>query len=183
MFEGERCFEGTRTFSTQGIDKAVMNLFRFFARLGGRLVILESSRGRSPETYEDYWGTGAEINGWATQSGTESLEVLLYCHEDAWETESLYPVEFSLENPPFKGPYKITHYRIDRSHSNAYSEWVRQGRPDYPEGGQYEAIKAGARLELLEPPRTLVPLEGKVKLSFEMPVKSVSLIVIEQAYL
>ena len=30
MFEAERCFEGTRTFSTQGIDKAVFNLFKLF---------------------------------------------------------------------------------------------------------------------------------------------------------
>ncbi|MDR2784887.1 MAG: hypothetical protein LBB83_03120 [Treponema sp.] len=181
MFEGERCFEGTRTFSTQGIDKAVMNLFRLFARLGSRLVRLDSSRGRSPETYDDYWGTGAgaEINGWAALSGTSSLEIFLYCHEDAWETDDVYPVECSVENLPFAGPCKVTHYRIDRFHSNAYAEWVRQGRPDYPAGGQYEAIKARSGLELLEPVQTLVPVDGKLKLSFAMPVKSVSLIVCE----
>lgn len=181
MFEGERCFEGTRTFSTQGIDKAVMNLFRLFARLGSQLVRLDSSRGRSPEFYKDYWGTGAgaELDGWATLSGARSLEVFLYCHEDTWETEGQYPVECSVENLPFSGPCKITHYRIDRLHSNAYAEWVRQGRPDYPEGGQYNAIKAKAELELLEPAQTLVPLDGGLKLSFSMPIKSVSLILIE----
>ena len=38
MFEAERCFEGTRTFTTQGIDKAVFNLFKFFARMGTQKV-------------------------------------------------------------------------------------------------------------------------------------------------
>jgi xylan 1,4-beta-xylosidase len=182
MFEGERCFEGTRTFSTQGIDKAVMNVFKCFAKLGAQLVSLDSSRGHNPEKYEDYWGTGAgaEINGWATLTGTKSLEALVYCHEDTWETESLYPVEFAAQNLPFKGPYKVTHYRIDKTHSNAYAEWVSQGRPDYPEGRQYEAIKARDALELAEPVKTVIPLDGKIKLSFDMPVKSVSLIVIEQ---
>jgi xylan 1,4-beta-xylosidase len=182
MFEGERCFEGTRTFSTQGIDKAVMNVFKCFAKLGAQLVSLDSSRGHNPEKYEDYWGTGAgaEINGWATLTGTKSLEALVYCHEDTWETESRYPVEFAAQNLPFKGPYKVTHYRIDKTHSNAYAEWVSQGRPDYPAGRQYEAIKARDALELAEPVKTVVPLDGKIKLSFDMPVKSVSLIVIEQ---
>jgi xylan 1,4-beta-xylosidase len=183
MFEGERCFEGTRTFSTQGIDKAVMNLFRLFARLGSQLLRLESSRAQRPEQYGDYWGTGAgaEINGWATLTGSSSLEVLLYCHEDTWETAGAYPVELSVDNPPFKGPYTITHYRIDGTHSNAYAEWARQGRPDYPAGGQYDAIKARAGLELLEPVQTLPLLDGRVKISFNMPVKSVSLIVAEPA--
>ena len=34
MFPGERCFEGTRTFTTQGIDKAVFNMFKIYGSLG-----------------------------------------------------------------------------------------------------------------------------------------------------
>ncbi|MDR1971814.1 MAG: hypothetical protein LBQ46_07820 [Treponema sp.] len=183
MFEGERCFEGTRTFSTQGIDKAVMNVFKLFAKLGSQLVDLSSTGAKAPEKYGDFWGAGegAELNGWATLTGTKSLEALLYCHEDTWETEGRHAVEFAVENLPFKGPYTVTHYRIDKDHSNAYAEWVRQGRPDYPAGLQYEAIAKKAGLELAEPVRTVVPLDGKVKLSFDMPVKSVSLFVIEEA--
>jgi xylan 1,4-beta-xylosidase len=105
----------------------------------------------------------------------------VYCHEDTWETETSYPIEFAAEKIPFAGPYRITHYRIDKNHSNAYAEWVRQGRPDFPAGGQYDAIKAKDGLELVEPVRTVVPIDGKVKLSFELPVKSVSLVIIEQA--
>jgi xylan 1,4-beta-xylosidase len=182
MFEGERCFEGTRTFSTQGIDKAVMNVFKFFAKLGSQLVDFKSDRDMDPLSYKDFWGEGqgAEIDGWATLTGTKSLEAFVYCHEDTWDTEGVYPVEFTAENLPFKGPYRVTHYRIDKDHSNPYAEWVRQGRPDYPMGGQYGAIKARDGLELAEPARTMVSLDGKVKLAFDMPVKSVSLIVIEQ---
>jgi xylan 1,4-beta-xylosidase len=182
MFEGERCFEGTRTFTTQGIDKAVMNLFKLYAKLGTQMVELSSSGAKDPELYKDNWGTGegAEINGWATVSGDRSLETLIYCHEDTWAEDGVYPVEFAAENLPFTGPCKITHYRIDKEHSNAYAEWARQGRPNWPAGGQYEAIKARSGLELLEPVKTVVPLDGKVKLTFELPVKSVSLVIIEK---
>jgi xylan 1,4-beta-xylosidase len=181
MFEGERCFEGTRTFSTQGIDKAVMNVFKLFAKLGSQLVELNSSGAGGPEKHRAA-GPGAEIDGWAVMTGTKSLEAFIYCHEDTWDTEGYYPVEFTVNNLPFKGPCRITHYRIDKDHSNAYGEWVRQGRPDYPAEGQYRAIKARDGLELAEPVRTLVSLDGAVGLSFDMPVKSVSLIIIDCPY-
>jgi xylan 1,4-beta-xylosidase len=180
LFEGERCFEGTRSFSTQGIDKAVFNTFKLYAKLGRQRLELTSSHGRSPEGYEDFWGEGkgAEISGWATLTGTKSVEVLLYCHEDTWDTESSCEIHFTAENLSFEGPYKVTHYRIDKNHSNAYSEWVRQGRPDYPSGCQFDAIKARDGLELLCPIETVKPLDGKLKLKFDMPVKSVSLLII-----
>jgi xylan 1,4-beta-xylosidase len=158
-----------------------MNTFKFLAKLGTQLVDLSVSPCNDPDKYKDYWGTGegAEINGWATISGEKSLSALIYCHEDSWATDGLYPVEFTAENLPFNGPYKITHYRIDKDHSNAYAEWVRQGRPNWPVAGQYEAIKARSELELLEPVKTVVPLDGKLKLEFTLPVKSVSFVVIE----
>ena len=182
MFEGERCFEGTRTLSTQGIDKAVMNVFRLFAKLGKQLVEFNSTAGGNPEKYTDYWGTGerAEINGWATLT-EKSLEALVYCHKDTWTDDEVIPVEFTVKNLPFAEgeapPCTITHYRIDRDHSNAYAEWVRRGRPDYPEGEQYTAIHKKSAPELLEPVRTITVRDGMVKLFFDMPVKSVSLIV------
>jgi xylan 1,4-beta-xylosidase len=182
MFEGERCFEGTRTFSTQGIDKAVMNVLKLYAKLGSQLVDLNSTAVKNPEMYGDYWGTGegAEIDGWATITGNESLEALIYCHEDTWADDALYPVEFIAENLPFKGPCKVMRYLIDRDHSNAYAEWVRQGRPDWPTELQYAAITAKSELELAEPEQIVNSTEGKLKLSFNMPVKSVSLIIINQ---
>lgn len=182
MFEGERCFEGTRTFSTQGIDKAVFNTFKLLARLGGQRVALASSRDIDPLEYPNDWGEGcgSEIDGWATLSGDSSLEVLLYCHEDAWQPEGGYSVEFEAAGLPFGGQYTLRHYRIDGDHSNPYAEWVRQGRPDYPAAGQYAAIKRRDRLELLEPVRTEAMKDGKVKLRFDMPPQSVSLLIIQR---
>ena len=36
VFPGERCFEGTRAFQTQGIDKLVLNMFRMYALMGDK---------------------------------------------------------------------------------------------------------------------------------------------------
>jgi xylan 1,4-beta-xylosidase len=182
MFEGERCFEGTRVFSTQGIDKAVMNVFKLLAKLGTQLIDFRVRPYKDPETYNDFWGTGegAEVNGWATLSG-EAIDAMMYCHEDTWATDGVFPVEFIAENIPFKGTCKISRYVIDKDHSNAYAEWVRQGRPDYPAGEQCIAIQKRSVLELAEPIQTAAAIDGKLKLAFDMPIKSVTFMRIEKA--
>lgn len=182
MFEGERCFEGTRTFSTQGIDKAMLNLFKLYEKMGGERVELKSSRDLDPLTFADDYGTaeGPEIDGWATtQDG--AVQVLLYCHHDDWDVEESFDVSLSLANLPFAGPCKVTHYRIDAEHSNAYAEWVRQGMPNYPAQGQYDAIKAHDKLEFCQPQRVLSPANGMLSLDFSLPTHAVSLLLIEKA--
>ena len=169
MFEGERCFEGTRVLSTQGIDKAVFNLFRMLARLGTQRIGLRVDR--DPD--------GPEIGGWAT-SGEEGLRVLLYCHDDDWDRKTVSGISLALRNLPMKGPVRITHYRIDSGHSNACAEWERQGRPDWPDAGQRAAILARSGLETYGEPETAEIDGGSLELSFPLPVHSVSLLEIRQ---
>lgn len=182
MFEGERCFEGTRTFSTQGINKPVFNLFQLYAKLGTQRVALESSRDLDPLTFADENGMveGPEIDGWATVGANDSVQVLLYCHHDDWDVQDTFDVDLKLSNLP-SGRMQVRHYRIDAEHSNAYAEWMRQGMPDYPNAGQYAAIKARDGLELLTPPETVLVTEGGAALQFSMPVHAVSLLVLEKA--
>ena len=111
MFEGERCFEGTRTLSTQGIDKAVFNLFRLLSRLGTQQVLLESSRISGP--LADIPGAGPEISGWATCDNGEALQVLVYCHDDDWDRKEAFDISLTLESLPDR---KST--RLNSSHES-----------------------------------------------------------------
>jgi xylan 1,4-beta-xylosidase len=184
MFVGERCFEGTRAFSTQGIDKPILNLFRMYARVGMQQVAFSSAGAKDPLAYADQWGNGdgPDISGFAALRGSKSLELLIYNHHDDWDLDDDYEIDLEIANLPFAGDaLVVTHHRIDQSHSNAYAEWVRQGRPMYPTVEQRAAIMARAGLELLEPPRKIALHEGKVRLSFLMPVHSVSLLSIAPA--
>jgi xylan 1,4-beta-xylosidase len=179
LFVGERCFEGTRTFSTQGIDKAILNLFRMYALMGTQAVAFTSTGAKDPLAYADLWGSGEppDISGFAGLSGNKSLAVLIYNHHDDWDIDDDYTVELEIANLPFDSTnLELRHYRIDRAHSNAYAEWVRQGKPMYPAPGQRAAIKAREGLELLEPPRRVLLYESKVRLSFTLPVHGVSLL-------
>jgi len=181
MFVGERCFEGTRVFSTQGIDKPILNLFRMYARMGAQAVLFESTGAQDTLAYADLWGMGQapDIGGFATLSGSKSLEVLIYNHHDNWDLRGEYAIELEIANLPFTGDeVRVTHHRIDQSHSNAYSEWLRQGRPMYPAPGQRAAIVARDGLDLLAPPHQLQLGAGKLKLVFTLPVHGVSLVCI-----
>jgi xylan 1,4-beta-xylosidase len=184
MFVGERCFEGTRAFSTQGIDKAILNLFRMYAKMGQQEVLFESTGAKDPLTYADKWGNAAmpDISGFAALAGNQSLSVLVYNHHDNWDLSGEYRIELAVENLPFDSEeLLLKHYRIDHAHSNAYAEWVRQGKPCYPAPGQQAAIKARAGLELVEPPRQVTAEGGKVAVSFDLPVHGVSLLLLAPA--
>jgi xylan 1,4-beta-xylosidase len=175
MFDNERCFEGTRTFSTQGINKAVFNLFKLYAKLGIDRLPLSSSRSLNPMNFEDDYGTkeGPEIDGWATKKDDGSIQILVYCHHDDWDVKQDYQVTLNVDG--LDDEYQMYHYRIDREHSNAYTEWVRQGEPDYPTGAQYDAIKKRDGLELLEAPHIICISQVK-KLEFPLPVHGISFI-------
>jgi xylan 1,4-beta-xylosidase len=181
MFVGERCFEGTRTFSTQGIDKAILNLFRIYAKMGTQEVLFESTGTKNPLAYDDICGRGEapDISGFATLSGGKSLEVLIYNHHDDWDVSGKYDISLEIANLPFEAEdLVLKHYRIDQSHSNAYTEWVRQGKPMYPTAEQRQTIKAHEGLEMLEPPQTIKHDQGRVSLSFKLPVHGISLLIL-----
>ncbi|MEZ4638997.1 MAG: hypothetical protein R2856_29225 [Caldilineaceae bacterium] len=181
LFVGERCFEGTRTFSTQGIDKPILNLFRLYAKMGFRELALESSAALDPLS-ADAPKPADDLSGFATLSGDDEIAVLLYNHREEWSTADAQPVELTIDNVPFAADaVRLVHYRIDAAHSNGYTEWVRQGRPMYPTPGQYAAIQARAKLEMLEPPHDLSLRDGKVTLSLTMPGHSVSLLILKPA--
>lgn len=184
MFVGERCFEGTRAFSTQGIDKAILNLFRMYGKMGNQEVLFESSGVKDPLAYTDHNGFGEtpDIAGFATLAGNKELAVLIYNHHDDWDMQEAHPIDLTLENLPFDTPsLTLKHYRIDQEHSNAYAEWVRQGKPMYPAPGQRAAIKAREGLEVASPPQQVVATGGKVNLRFTLPVHGVSLFVVAPA--
>lgn len=181
MFRGERCFEGTRTFVTQGIDKPILNLFKMFSFLGDKKIYLESSMKKDQIRFEDDYGLKEEpeIYGTATLSGSKSIEVLLYCHHDDWDFKGEYEVDIEIYGFPFSTPkVKLMHYRLDENHSNSYAEWVRQGRPDYPTDGQKRAIKSREGLELYEPVSTIPIFNGGFRKSIILPVHGISLLIL-----
>ena len=53
------------------------------------------------------------------------------------------------------GATKITHYRVDQDHSNAYEFWRRLGSPIAPDDSAYAQLLKASELATLEPSAVL----------------------------
>jgi xylan 1,4-beta-xylosidase len=71
---------------------------------------------------------------------------------------------------------RLTHYRIDDTHSNAYTVWKAMGSPQAPTPAQFAELKAKDGLQQFEPPRELDVRDGAVTITTEMPSHSISLL-------
>lgn len=180
LFPGERCFEGTRTFSTQGIDKAVFNAFRILSRLGTERLELVSSGSFDLNTVTRATGNAAkideiEVSGFAARGASGQTQIVLYTHHDNQYFEGSKEVSLSVCGLEDAKVFNVKQYRIDGEHSNAYAEWLRQGRPWYPDEKQYRAIKACEGLTCISE-ETVSVKGGKLSFGLHLPAHSLSLI-------
>lgn len=189
MFPGERCFEGTRTFTTQGIDKAVFNMFKIYGSLGDEKLAFTSDGAEHLDFLEEpdigvknhsqYTGEGEEtdVSGFAVRGKNGETQIVVYSHNN--DRDLAEEREVVLTVAGLTGDCaQVEHYRIDAEHSNAYAEWLRQGSPLFPAGEQYAAIKARDGLEKLTGDQKVAVTDGKMELRFAMPTHGVSYLVI-----
>lgn len=189
MFPGERCFEGTRTFTTQGIDKAVFNMFKIYGTLGYEKLAFTSDGAEhltfleEPEIgnkiHSQYTGEGEEtdVSGFAVRGRNAETQIVVYSHCNDRDKKEENEIVLTVEG--LTGTeVRVAHYRIDAEHSNPYAEWIRQGQPLFPQGEQYAAIKARDGLEKYADDRTAEVKDGKAELRFTMPAHGVSYLVL-----
>jgi xylan 1,4-beta-xylosidase len=70
----------------------------------------------------------------------------------------------------------LEHYRIDDTHSNAYTVWQKMGSPQHPTAEQYAQLHAAGQLQLLTSPVWLDVKNGEVTITTEMPRQGISLL-------
>jgi len=87
-------------------------------------------------------------------------------------------VTLALEGLPAVRDARVVEYRIDRTHSNAYTAWQRMGSPPKPTPAEFaELIRAGG-LEAMGLERSAAVSGGATRLALLLPRQSVSLVVL-----
>ncbi len=178
-FEGREYFEGFRDLSTNGIDKPILNFFRMAALMDGQRVST-SSTGQVP--LDSILATGvradADVDALAT-AGERKAAVMVWNYHDDYEPAAASPITITVAGMP-SGVARVlvTHYRIDDTHSNAYSVWMAMGSPQHPTTEQYELLKSRAGLELWDSPAWMDVKDGQATATTIMPRQSVSLLVL-----
>jgi xylan 1,4-beta-xylosidase len=118
----------------------------------------------------------ADIDALATQDA-QRAKVLLWNYHDAAQPAPDSPVQLTIKGIP-AGVRRVLlqHYRIDATHSNAYTVWQQMGSPQQPTTEQYAELKAKEGLQLLGSPQWLDVSGGSVRIATTMPRQSVSLL-------
>ena len=174
-FEDQPYFDGFRTLATNGIDKPVLNLFRMAGMMHGDRVRTESSGGVGAQTMiADGVRGSADVDALAVRSDRE-VSVLAWNYHDDDVTGVEAKVRIVISGVP-DCRVLLRHYRIDETHSNAWTAWKKMGSPQQPSAEQYAALEAAGQLQEFDSPRWIVVKGGEATIEIAMPRQAVSLL-------
>jgi xylan 1,4-beta-xylosidase len=175
-FEDQPYFAGFRELATNGIDKPVMNAFRMFSLLGNERISVTSSAALATEEIVRAGVRGQpDINAIATLKNHE-IEILIWnYHDDDIPASATIDLEVS-GLPAQISQAQLEHFRIDSTHSNAFTMWKVLGAPQSPSAQQSQEIENAGQLQLLSSPSWLPVEHGATRLQFTLPREGLSLI-------
>ena len=176
-FEDKDYFEGFRSLATNGVDKPILSVFRMFGMMSGERVKTSSSAEVPLDTLVSTGVREApDVDAFATHADKEAA-VLVWNYHDVNEEAPATPTTVTIRGIP-AGVQRVLleHYRIDQTHSNAYTVWQHMGSPQKPTSQQYAELQAAGQLQLLTSPVWLDVMHGQVTISTALPRESISLL-------
>lgn len=176
-FEDREYFEGFRSLATNGVDKPILNFFRMAALMSGsRVAVVSDGAVALDEIVQLGVRNTPDIDALATRD-QNGAAVMLWNYDDADAPGPVAPTAVTLNGLPSSVKrVLVSHYRIDDTHSNAYTVWKAMGSPQHPTTEQYAQLQANDGLELLHSPEWMDVVSGKVALRVDLPRQSVSLL-------
>ncbi|MDR3698660.1 MAG: beta-xylosidase [Candidatus Sulfopaludibacter sp.] len=180
-FEDQPFFAGQRTLANNGIDLPVMNVFRMFSRMSGQRIEASSSEETPLDDILRNGVRGKPDVGALASIDAKKLTVLTWYYHDDDVAGPDADIEFTLNHLPLaNGEARLAQYRIDRTHSNAFTVWQNLGSPTAPTDAQYAQLLKAGQLEAdsLSPAAVSVK-DGTAKLKLTLPRQGVSLLVLE----
>jgi xylan 1,4-beta-xylosidase len=175
-FEGRPYFAGFRELASNGVDKPVLNAFRMFGLLGNERIKASSSAALSVvQVIRDGVREHADINVLATRRERQA-EVLVWNYDDEGVPAPPTEIELSVRGLPLKATsVLLEHFRVDGTHSNAYTAWQEMGSPQPSSQEQYQELQAAGQLQLLTSPSWIAVTGGTARLQFTLPTQGTSL--------
>lgn len=180
-FEDQPYFAGQRVLSTNGLALPVLNVFRMFSRMGAERIQADSTSAVSlTDILKSGVRTQPDVGALASRDAKRLAVMLWHYHDDDIAGPPALVEYVANGLPAGVQSAKLTHHRIDETHSNAFAEWKRMGSPIAPNREQYTAMQKASELaELADSPTSVVVKNGAATLNFSLPRQAVSLIVLE----
>ena len=166
-------FAGFRELATNGVDKPVMSVFRMYGMLRGEELAVTSSGSETVGEIKRRSVVGApDVSAIATRNGN-SVDVLCWNYED--EDLPAAAAKIRLEVAGLSGKQvRVTEYRMDQDHSNAYAVWLKMGSPQQPTSAQVNEMEKASQLAVIKSESERVA-SGAVELLTTLPRQGVGL--------
>lgn len=177
-FENQPWFYGFRDLATNGVDKPVLNVFRMLGMMKGTRVQTSGNTAYNFKSIVDssVRGVRTDINALASKD-KNTIAVLVWNYHDDDLQSPASPVTIKVTGIAAKKA-QLTHYRIDKEHSNSYEVWKKMGSPQTPTSEQISTLEKAGKLEMLSSPTQIKIDNGVATISMNLPRQGVSLIII-----
>ncbi|WP_029625268.1 GH39 family glycosyl hydrolase [Sphingomonas sp. PAMC 26605] len=143
-FVGQPWFAGYRQLASNGVDLAVLNVFRLFARLGEQQIAATSDGEIALDAIvRDGVRGRPDIGVLATRSDAGKVAMLLWNYHDDDVPGPAAAVHLTLAG---KHGASARLWRVDASHANAFGAWQAMGRPARPSVDQVAHLRAASQL-------------------------------------
>jgi xylan 1,4-beta-xylosidase len=179
-FEDQPWFAGFRVLASNGVDLPVLNVFRMFSHMSGQRLAVESS---GAVALDDMLKGGVrgqpDVSALASVEGRRLWILAWHYHDD--DLPGPYAkVELALTGLPLReGKARVRVYRVDATHSNAFTAWQQMGSPAQPTAAQYKILEKAGQLAVVGSPAKIAVRENQAKLSLDLPRQAVVLLEVE----
>lgn len=126
-------------------------------------------------------GAGSLVEAWPSRGDDGRIAVAVWNGTIDQGTQGGDPalerdVTLELHGLPARR-WRLSHHRVDETHSNIRQAWEAQGGGDWPDEDGWEALRRADRLDLLDVERTVTTgSDGRLDLELAMPMPSLSLL-------
>ncbi len=158
-FEGQPWFDGFRDLATNGVEKAVLNVFRMYGMMSGERVEAASTGAVGlEEMLREGVGARPDVGVLATKRGS-SVWVMMWHYHDADVAGPAAEIEVRVKG--VRNPVQVREWRVDRDHGNAYAVWREMGSPAQVSAGQRAELERRAGLRMARPAESISRKEGE----------------------
>jgi len=158
-----------------------MNVFRLFSKMGGQQVESRSS-GEIPldEILQKGVRNQPDVAALACMDNGRLSVMLWHYHDDDLPGPD---AEITLEITGLQsanGTLQARQFRIDATHSNAFTAWKQMGSPFAPNDKQYAQLVAAGQLAEAGAPQPVSVTGGRASVKITLPRQAVALLVLEK---